>query len=139
MGYESLKALLQMPLAAIDFAANGGTNFAKLELYRGDDIKRDIYSKLAFVGHSVEEMTILTNQLLEELGDEIRCKQIIISGGISNFLDGYFFLRNIKSTAIYGQASAFLKRARGQYEELFDYVHAQVEGLKLAKAFLRIK
>ena len=34
-GYESIKALLQLPLAAVDFAAAGGTSFSKLELLRG--------------------------------------------------------------------------------------------------------
>lgn len=36
MGYQSLKALFQLPLAAVDFAASGGTNFARLELLRRD-------------------------------------------------------------------------------------------------------
>ena len=34
MGPESLKRLLQLPLPAIEFAAFGGTNFARVELLR---------------------------------------------------------------------------------------------------------
>ena len=59
MGYESLRQLLQLPLEAVDFAANGGTNFAKLELLRSDPVKKEIYKQLANVGHSAAEMTNL--------------------------------------------------------------------------------
>ncbi|MFN7117752.1 MAG: isopentenyl-diphosphate delta-isomerase, partial [Saprospiraceae bacterium] len=52
MGYESLKALFQLPLEAVDFAASGGTNFAKLELLRSDTTKQQIFNQLAHVGHS---------------------------------------------------------------------------------------
>ena len=138
MGLESLKMLLQMPLTAIDFAANGGTNFAKLELERSNDMRREIYSQLAHVGHSAEEMVDMVNGL-QYLGNKIRCHQIIISGGVRHFLDGYFLINKLKMPAVYGQASAFLRHARGNYEELFDYVNAQVQGLELAKAFLKIK
>jgi len=139
MGYESLKALFQLPLAAVDFAANGGTNFAKLELTRSDATTRQIYSKLALVGHSAEDMVNIANQLKEELGDKMRCQQVIISGGIKNFLDGYYLINKLAFTCIYGQASAFLKHARGDYEDLYHYVDAQVQGLELANAFLKIR
>jgi isopentenyl-diphosphate delta-isomerase len=139
MGYESLKALLQLPLAAIDFAANGGTNFAKLELLRSEEVKREIFSKLANVGHSAAEMVGFTNQLVLELGEKMQTRQIIISGGIQHFLDGYYLINKIKLPAIYGQASGFLQHARGSYDDLYHYVAAQVQGLELAKAFLKIK
>ncbi|MBK7869696.1 MAG: type 2 isopentenyl-diphosphate Delta-isomerase [Saprospiraceae bacterium] len=139
MGYESLKALFQLPLAAIDFAANGGTNFAKLELLRSDQTKQEIYSQLANVGHSAEEMVTFTNQIASELGEKMLCKQVIISGGIKHFLDGYYLVNKANANAVYGQASGFLKHARGAYEELYDYVDAQVQGLELANAFLKIR
>ena len=139
MGYESLKALFQLPLEAIDFAANGGTNFAKLELLRSDKTKQDIYSKLAFVGHSAEDMVEMTNRIIEELGDKRKCNQVIISGGIRNFLDGYYLINKLPLPCVYGQASGFLKHARGSYEELRDYVGAQVQGLELARAFLKLR
>lgn len=139
MGYESLKALMQLPLAAIDFAANGGTNFARLEMQRGDQAKAEVYEQLAYVGHSADEMVGLYNRLLEELGPKARCKQVIISGGVKNFLDGYYLVSKINAAAVYGQASGFLRHARGAYEELYDHVDAQVQGLELANAFLRVK
>lgn len=139
MGYESLKALFQLPLAAVDFAANGGTNFAKLELLRSSEQQQLIYAPLANVGHSATEMVTLTNQVLNELGDAVRCKEVIISGGIKTFLDGYYLINSVNLPAIYGQASGFLQYARGSYDTLFEYVQSQIEGLALANAFLRVR
>ena len=139
MGYESLKALLQLPIAAIDFAANGGTNFAKLEMLRGDNQKAAIYEQLAHVGHSAEDMVEMVNGLSVELGDKVKCNEVIISGGISTFLDGYYLINKLNLPCIYGQASAFLKHARGDYQELYQYVETQIQGLELAKAFLKIR
>ena len=139
MGYHSLKALFQLPLQAVDFAANGGTNFAKLELLRSTPEKQLIYNQLAYVGHSAEEMVEMTNQIVEELGDQMRCQEVIISGGVRNFLDGYYLINKLALPAVYGQASGFLKYAKGDYEDLFQYVQAQVKGLELANAFLHIK
>ena len=139
MGFESLKALLQLPLSAVDFAANGGTNFAKLELHRSSPEFRAIYTKLANIGHSATEMVDMTNELVELLEERCLCQQIIVSGGIQDFLDGYYCINKLKLPAIYGQASAFLKHARGAYEPLQEYVAAQVEGLKVARNFLIVK
>jgi isopentenyl-diphosphate delta-isomerase len=138
-GYQSLRTLLQLPIAAIDFAANGGTNFAKLELLRSDPVRHDIYEKLAYVGHSAEDMVDMTNQLLVELGDKVLCDQVIISGGIGDFLDGYHLINKLQTCCIYGQASAFLKQAMGDYETLYNYVDTQVQGLELASAFLKVR
>ncbi len=139
MGYQSLRRLLQLPLAAVDFAANGGTNFAKLELLRSDPQKQQIYEQLAMVGHSAGDMVDLFNQVKKELGDQIRVKDIIISGGVGSFLDGYYHIKKINSNAIYGQASAFLKHARADYDSLRAYVQTQKEGLELAQAFLTVR
>ena len=139
MGYESLKALLQLPLAAVDFAANGGTNFSKLELLRSEEQKRQVYEQLSFVGHSAEEMVSMVNQLQIELGDRLQCKQIIVSGGVRSFLDGYYLINKLALPGVYGQASAFLRHARGSYEELYRYVDMQVQGLELANSFLKVK
>lgn len=139
MGDESLKALFQLPLEAVDFAASGGTNFALLELLRASDQKQEAFDPLTHVGHSATEMTAMTNEILEELGDNVRCKQIIISGGIKSFLDGYYLIEKSKLPAVYGQASGFLKYAREDYETLSNYVSDQVRGLELAKAFLKVK
>ena len=139
-GYESLKALLQLPLAAIDFAANGGTNFAKLELFRSDPEIQALFEPLARVGHSALDMLEICNFLIDELGENIACRQLIISGGINNFLDGYYLTQKAKLPAIYGQASSFLKYARrDEYECLQAFVAGQIRGLELAHAFLRVR
>jgi isopentenyl-diphosphate Delta-isomerase len=139
-GPESLKALLQLPLAAIEFAAAGGTNFAKLELLRSDPVKQEIFGKIAAVGHSAEEMLGFVNQIVSELGiHEIKTQHLIISGGVSDFLDGYYLTQKSVLPAVYGQASSFLRHARGDYEVLQQYVRSQVEGLALANAFLKVR
>jgi len=139
MGYESLKALLQLPIQALDFAASGGTNFALLELLRSNPLSQEAYGQLAHVGHTAEEMVQLVNQLVEELGEQRLCNQIIISGGIRHFLDGYYLMHKLALPAVYGQASGFLKHARGDYADLQAYVETQVRGLEVASAFLKIK
>ena len=139
MGRESMKALLQLPLAAVDFAAAGGTNFAKLELLRDSEEKQLIYGQLANVGHNAVEMVSFVNQLIAELGDRVKCPAVIVSGGIQNFLDGYYLINKVKMPAIYGQASGFLKYAQGEYATLHTYIAAQIEGLELAQAFLKVR
>jgi isopentenyl-diphosphate delta-isomerase len=139
MGIESLKALLKLPLAAIDFGANGGTNFALLELLRSDDVWMEELGALARVGHSAEEMVEMINFLKEELKSEQLCHEIIISGGITNFLDGYYLLEKCQLNSVYGQASAFLKYAMGNYDQLHKFVETQVKGLSMAQTFLRVK
>lgn len=139
MGRDSLKALLQLPIAAIDFAAYGGTNFAKLELLRSTPAQQEAYTLLANIGHTAEDMTSMTKQLVDELGDKVLCKQFIISGGVQNFLDGYYLTQRLGHTSIYGQAAAFLRYAQGDYKELRAFAAAQVRGLELAKAYLRVR
>lgn len=138
-GYESIKALLQLPLAAVDFAAAGGTSFSKLELLRGATEQQKMYGTLAHIGHSAVEMVDFTNQIVAELGGNIRCSQIIVSGGIQDFLDGFYCIKKLKLPAIYGQASAFLKHAQGDYTDLKAFVEMQIRGLELAEAFLKVR
>jgi len=135
-GPASLKALLQLPLAAIEFAAAGGTNFAKLELLRGDAEKQMIFDKITRVGHTAADMLTMVNRLTEELGEKRQTGHLILSGGIRDFLDGYYLIRKSTLPAVYGQASGFLQHARGDYELLRTYVQAQIRGLELAYAFL---
>jgi isopentenyl-diphosphate delta-isomerase len=137
MGRDSLRALLQLPIEAIEFAAFGGTNFAKLELMRSTETLRQFFGPISRIGHDALEMTRLVNEIAGE--ENVRCKQVIISGGISSFLDGYYLINYCNLEAVYGQASGFLKHARQSYEELHDFVHHQVRGLQLARAYFRIK
>ncbi len=139
MGPESLKALMQLPISAIEFGAMGGTNFSKLELYRGDTMREEIFSNLALVGHTAEDMVGYVNAIHEELGDKVICKEYIISGGVKSFIDGYYLMSKLNARGIYGQASGFLKYAVESIDELRAYTEAQIQGLALAKAYLRVK
>jgi isopentenyl-diphosphate delta-isomerase len=138
-GPESLKALLKLPLAAIEFAAAGGTNFAKLELLRSSPEKQAIFEKIAAVGHTAAEMVDWTNALKKELGEQCRTPNLIISGGVSDFLDGYYLTQKSVIPAVYGQASGFLKYAQDDYSALQAFAQSQVRGLELASAFLKVK
>lgn len=138
-GPRSLKALLQLPLQAIEFGAHGGTNFAKLELLRSDPYKMAVFAPLSAVGHTAEEMCEMANQIKEELMEDCAVEEVIISGGVENYLDGYYYLNKSNFKAVYGQASGFLKHATGDYEQLRRHVRSQLEGYYLAKAFLQTK
>jgi isopentenyl-diphosphate delta-isomerase len=48
-------------------------------------------------------------------------------------------LKKIKAPAIFGQASGFLKHAKASYQDLYRYVNDQVNGLRLAGAYLTLK
>jgi isopentenyl-diphosphate delta-isomerase len=136
MGSQSLKRLLQLPIEAIEFGAFGGANFSMVELLRRDKDERDVYKPLAYVGHTAEQMVDAINHLSASV--DFVCRQLIVSGGIKNFLDGYYLMKKSTVPALYGQASAILKYAKQSYEELFKYIEMQVKGLSLAEAFLRI-
>ncbi|PHI20171.1 isopentenyl-diphosphate delta-isomerase [Lewinellaceae bacterium SD302] len=139
MGPASLRALFKLPLAAIDTASSGGTNFSKLELLRNDPVRQDSFMPLAAIGHSAEEMTNFINDIINDPQSEINCHQLIISGGVRDFLDGYYLTERVGLPAIYGQASALLRHARGDYAELRTFIAAQMDGLQLARQFLTLK
>lgn len=136
MGPASLKALLELPLAAVELAANGGTNFALLELLRADKDQQEVHKGIPHLGHSASQMLDWTNALSET---DLHCQNLIVSGGISDYLDGYYHIEKSKINAVYGQASALLKRARGDYETLQAYIKEQIRGYELAQAYLRIR
>jgi hypothetical protein len=138
MGPESLSAVLKLPIMALDFAAAGGTSFSMLELLRSEKTYMEAYKPLASIGHRAEEMVGFVNQILKEEND-ILCKEVIISGGIQSFVDGYYLTNKINTSSIYGQASAFLKHARGNYDDLQRFISLEVNGLELAKRFFRVR
>lgn len=138
MGPGSLTRLMQLPLEAVELAAFGGTNFARVELARNQPSRQELYGQLALVGHTAGEMLNVINGIVNS-GKPCLCRQIIISGGIRSFLDGYYHTEKSRLPAIYGQASGFLRFARGDYDELRQYVVGQVNGLKFARAFLKVK
>lgn len=138
MGPESLLRLLQLPLAAVDFGAFGGTNFSLVELLRQDEGNREKFEPFIRVGHTAAQMLDLVNQFVENRTD-LKCNQLIISGGIRNYLDGFYHISRSKLPAIYAQASAFLKHSQGDYEPLQRFVAGQIEGYRMARALLKIR
>jgi isopentenyl-diphosphate delta-isomerase len=111
IGPESLKELLQLP-----FAAFGGTNFARVELLRDENADAMLFEPMSYIGEDALSMVESVNSLMQTLTPE--CKELIISGGIKNFLDGYFLIQKSELPAIYGMASTFLKYAQEDYEQL---------------------
>ena len=138
IGPNSLYKLMHLPLAAIEFAAYGGTNFAEIERLRDSSASHQLIEPLSKVGVDAYQMLEITNHIHNE-EKQIQCKQLIISGGIKSFLDGYYLLQKSSLPAIYGQASSFLKYAREDYEQLQTYISAQIKGLEMAYAYLKIK
>lgn len=137
MGEESLKRLLKLPLAAIEFAAYGGTNFSNLELMREESEVQEMFQPFAFVGQTAYQMVKSVNRLLQEI-EEPNCRQLIISGGLKSYLDGYHLISLSQLPAVYGMASAVLKHATGGYNELRTYLENQLKALRLAKQYLKI-
>lgn len=138
MGPESLRRLLKLPVAAIEFGAFGGTNFSLVELLRRDEDNREKFEPFVRAGHTAGQMLDVINQLVET-DKTLQCNQLIISGGIHNYLDGYYHVSRSKLPAIYAQASAFLRHSQGEYEPLQRYVSGQVEGYHMAQALLKIR
>jgi len=138
-GKASLTELIKLPIDALEFGALGGTNFSKLELMRHENGMSDSFDCMARIGHSVSEMVELINEIIPQMGAEVNCRNFIVSGGIDGFLNGYYYINKLKHNAIYGQASSFLKHARGDYDKLRKYVAEQIEGLQFASAYLTLK
>jgi isopentenyl-diphosphate Delta-isomerase len=138
MGPESIMAVLQLPIAAFEFAAHGGTNFAKLELLRSETNARNAFEAISQIGHTAKEMVEWINMLTAD-SSSIQCRQFIISGGIKDFLDGYYLMEKLKWPSIYGMASQFLKYATESQEALDEFIQRQINGLQLAHAYLQVK
>jgi isopentenyl-diphosphate delta-isomerase len=136
MGRESLKELLQLPLEAIEFAAYGGTNFSKLEMMRQDAALNWLHQPFAFVGQTANQMLHDVNSLVEE--QQVACKSVIISGGVKNYLDGYYLVSKSSLPAVFGMASGVLKHATGDYAELKIYIESLLKAYRLAEAYLRV-
>lgn len=139
MGPKSLKALMSMPLAAIEFSAFGGTNFSKLEMLRDHQGIKTAYGPLAKVGHTACDMVLLANEVRRDLGGDCLVNDFIISGGVRDFLDGYYLTSLFEGNAVYGQAKALLEQANQDYQTLQTYIRYQLLGLSMAKQFLTLR
>lgn len=135
MGPQSLRALMKLPLAAIEFGAFGGTNFAKLEALRTEHLIE--IDPVCYVGHTPKEMIQAINFIAER--EEINCNEFIISGSVRNYLDGYYYNELLPFNSVYGQAAGFLKHAMDSYDQLATYVEKQTQGYAFAMRYLKLK
>lgn len=137
IGPESLRQLLQLPIQAIEFAAFGGTNFAKVELLRDENAEASLFEPMSLIGEDAYSMVGYVNEIIST--ETPVCKELIISGGIKSFLDGYYLVKKSKLPAVYGMASTFLKYAQADYEQLRKFVAGQIRGLGMAYAYLSVR
>ena len=136
-GPQSLDALCRLPLAAIEFAGFGGTNFTNIEQARRSGHisgKNTAVNSFGGIGHSVEEMLGFLSQLDSK---DMKCKNFILSGGITDPLVGYKYLKSCPYPAVIGMASEFLKHAMGEYKELKEFIDGVNDQLSMADSFLR--
>ena len=130
-GPASMKELLKLPISGVEFGAFGGTNFSRLEILRS---KRESHQReLALVGHNIDEMISYYNQ------SDVQGMDVIISGGITNFLDGHYYQQILKANSVIGMAGTFLKHAVDGEEALHYFMEQQMEGVKFASTFLTLK
>lgn len=131
MGPKSMKALMDLPIAGIEFGAFGGTNFSLLEKLRAENTE----NKEAFikVGHTAHEMVGFVNAL----GNHD--KEIIISGGIKSPLDAFELLKLCQSRSLVGMAYAFLKPASESFEVLENFYLSFRDSVLTARGLLEIK
>lgn len=132
MGPQSLKALLALPITGIELAGFGGTNFSRIEMLRNTKAAHNL-DPLTTIGHSGLEMIEILNQYYSKFPIDI-----IISGGVRNFLDGFYLSKKSKNNSVIGQAKNFLVHAE-DYSVLKSFVQNEIDGLKMANAFLTIK
>ena len=134
MGPQSIKSLLKLPIAALEFGAFGGTNFAKLEALRDRDTGE--IDPICFVGHTPKQMIESIIEISKV--EKPLCKEFIISGSVKTYLDGYYYNEILPYNSVYGQAAGFLKHAMGDYENLASYVHKQTRGYAFAMRYLNV-
>ncbi len=137
MGPKSLERLLALPIQAIEFGALGGTNFTRLEQARSTGSYKSLVETFANVGHTALEMTQMVNQIASH--HPTKCKEIIISGGITQVTQGYYLMQLCQLKSVFGMGSTFLQYALDDYETLRGFVNQIKKGLGIASQYLKIK
>ncbi len=133
-GPRSLNTLLCLPLAAIELAGYGGTNFSLLEEARMNqdlNIKKEINHCFGTIGHTCDEMIPWINQIQSP-----KCKNIIISGGIKNVVMAAELRSKLKRNSVIGLASALLQYAQNDYKTLQSFLNEYLMAFKMASGIL---
>lgn len=133
-GPASLRALMRLPLAAIEFGAYGGTNFSVLEARRAGD---ESALALTRIGHTAQDMVNFVKTLLAS-GESFRCENFIISGGLTDALQGYHLVAQLpRGKALFGMAHSVLREAQLGDEALAAFITQQRSHYAMAEAYLR--
>jgi isopentenyl-diphosphate Delta-isomerase len=131
LGPRSLKALLELDLAGIELAAFGGTNFTQLEI----DRSHKTGSAFTYVGASKEQML----ETLKIFHQGSKLPAIIVSGGMKNMVDGYYYLKKYPFTTAVGFAQSMIEQAILGEDALFTYAEGLVREFAMAKSCLVLK
>ena len=138
MGPSSLFELCKLPLAAVEFAAFGGTNFTKIEQARHDAFKsgkKTLLLDFTANGHGASEMVGWVNSILKK--EEVNCKTFIISGGIKSMVHGHSLRERLNADSAIGMASVYLQKALVDQNAVDELISEQIEALRLAKMLLK--
>jgi isopentenyl-diphosphate delta-isomerase len=92
---------------------------------------------MAFIGHTADEMISMLNEI-KNINPNLSPKDIIISGGVANSLDGHYLKQNLNMNSVIGFAKNFLLHAE-DYDQLREFFLEEISALKLANCFLRPK
>lgn len=133
MGPKSLKALLGLPLVAVELAGLGGTNFTHIEHLRGGGLGPH---PLERVGHGACEMI----SWMGESDDRL----VIISGGVRDFVHGHYLRlllarRRPRGPSVIGHAGRFLKWALRGDGPLEEFIEGEINGHRMAQSYLFLK
>jgi isopentenyl-diphosphate Delta-isomerase len=137
IGPESLVRLLDLDIDGLEFGAFGGTNFATVEIMRNQQGHSEFMYPLATFGHNPSDMLDMVNDIVFD--HPVKCKNLIISGGIRNFLDGFYYTKKSILPSVYGMANVLLQHAMTSKDDLLNFLKAEVEGYQYSNQFLRIR
>jgi isopentenyl-diphosphate delta-isomerase len=133
MGPESIEKLLDLDIAGIEFGAFGGTNFASVEIMRNQQGHSEFMYPLATFGHNASDMLDMVNDIVFD--HQVKCKNLIISGGIKNFLDGFYYTKKSILPSVYGMANVLLQHAMSSKEDLFNFIIPENQKIKSTNNF----
>ncbi len=137
-GPETLKKLIELPIAGIEFGAFGGTNFSLLEEKRQKNPRFE--HPLIYVGHTIDQMIDSLIEISNEDKIKLRLKELtlIASGGVQNFLDGHYYLSRLNNqNVLYAHAKNFISHAHS-FDELVKYTENEIKGLIMASQVLTL-
>ena len=89
---------------------------------------------LESIGKAVRAIELFDNSFESK---DIKCKDFIISGGIKSSVDGFRFSELLRFNNLIGLGSVLLKHAK-DLNELDEFIHQEIENLKLANCFFEV-